>query len=83
VPKKESFNTTFVVEYWTDGTKDETAKVFTELKEHAAKVKVDLTEGGASTTDGLPIIPIAAGAGCLVVLIICCCIIRKMRKNNT
>jgi len=79
VPTKESFNTTFVLDYWTDGIKDHKAKVFTELAAHKAKTTEALEEGGPAS---LPIVPIAAGAGGLVLIIICCCIMKKCKKKN-
>lgn len=85
VPGKENFNTTFAIEYWTDGTKDEKAEIFTKIKAHDEKVKEDLKEGGdggSFEANSLPIIPIAAGAGGCIVLIIICCVVKKCRSKN-
>ena len=85
VPKKESFNTTFVIEYWTDGVKNAKAKIFTELADHkvktAALLSTDVPENKGIMAK-LPIIPIAAGAGACVVLCICFCLIKKCRKKE-
>ena len=42
VPKKENFNTTFAIDYWTDGAKDKLASVFTELAAHDEAAKLSL-----------------------------------------
>jgi hypothetical protein len=85
VPRKENFNTTWAIEYWTDGAKDEAAPVFAKIKAHDIKVKEELKEGGGAgsfETNTLPIVPIAAGAGGCVVLIIACVVWRKCKKKN-
>lgn len=87
VPAKESFNTTFAIEYWTDGTKDEKAAVFALIAEHDTTVKEDLAKGDDANMidifgDSLPIIPIAGGAAGLVVLLIICCCMKKCKKKT-
>ena len=85
VPNKENFNTTFAIQYWTDGTKDEKAEIFTKIKVHDEKVKAELAEGGdggSFEASSLPIIPIAAGVCGCVVLIIICCVWRRYKKKK-
>ena len=38
VPNLNSFNTTFSLMYWTDGKKNENAKIFSTIDEHKKKV---------------------------------------------
>ena len=38
VPTKNSFNTTFSVQYRTDGTKNEDAEIWTHLENHRLKL---------------------------------------------
>ena len=81
VPKKESFNTTFAIEYWTDGAKDKTAAVFLEIAAHDEKAKESLlaVDGGG----GLPISLIILVAGVLTVIAIFFVVKKKMAgKGN-
>lgn len=76
---EESFNTTFAIEYWTDGKKDEEAEIFDELEEHEDKVESELTNTGSSKHAIL----IAQIVGFIVVIIVCFSVGKICRKKRT
>ena len=73
VPVLNSFNTTFSFMYWTDGTKNADAKIFTTIDEHKKKVQSLLQTGESSFSLGDHVksnqtLYIGIGAGLAVVI---------------
>ena len=80
VPNKDNYNTSFAIEYWTDGVKDETAEIFAKLKEHDAKV-IALISGGMDIDGGfgggMGVVVISGVVGVIIVIVISFCVIKR------
>lgn len=52
VPQKDNYNTSFTLEYYTDGTKNDDAPIFDRLEEHKDKISALIAVDGEGFSSG-------------------------------
>ena len=82
VPKKDNYNTTFSLEYRTDGIKDESAEIFDKIEEHNEKVQEALDVKGSGMSVGAIIGTIVGSTAGVIIIIVGALYIRKKRNED-
>jgi hypothetical protein len=80
VPQKDNYNTSFTLEYYTDGTKNDDAPIFDKLEEHQDKISALIAVDGEGLSGGA-IAGIVIG-GVLIPVLILGIVIRNMNMKK-
>lgn len=80
MPSKDNFNTSFSIDYRTDGAKDEAAAVFAEISAHRERVAAGLLATGSGGMGTGAVIGIIAGS--VVLILVCGFVIRAMMMKR-
>lgn len=80
VPQKDNYNTSFTLEYYTDGTKNDDAPIFDKLEEHQDKISALIAVDGEGLSGGA-IAGIVIG-GVLIPVFILGIVIRNMNMKK-